>query len=117
MPTPAYKPKHFFLNQRYELPIEDQSGGGGVRYYAHVDWSAKGANVRQSIEHIKSHARASRDPLRGKRFFIVAAPESNLHRQPGKRSASQEPYAEKVAFGGEHAQFFGKLGLDLIAVH
>ena len=117
MPAPNFKAKHFFLNQRYELPVEDQSGGGGVRYYAQVAWAEKGTKVRQSIQHIKAHARASRDPLRGKRFFIVAAPELNLRRQPGKRSASQEPYVENVDFGGEHAQCFGKLGLDLLAIH
>ena len=58
MPDPNFKPKHFFLNERHELPVEDHSGGGRTRYYADIAWAEKGVRVRESIERIKSHARA-----------------------------------------------------------
>ena len=79
----------------------------------------KGARIRDSIGTIKAHARASRDPLRDKRFFILAAPEETLMREPGPRSTSREPYPEAVRFGTKHAPNFNfdKLGLNLIAIH
>lgn len=117
MPDPNFDPRHFFLNERHQLPIDEHSGRGGTRYYADIPWAQKGAAIRDSIERIKSHARASRDPLRGRRFFILAAPEQELQREVRKRNAPVERHSEKVEFGGEHARMFGKLGLDLLAVH
>ncbi len=117
MPTPSKKPKHFFLNQRHELLLEDKSGRVGIRYYRDIDWAVKGRRIHGSIEKVKAYARASIDPLREKRYFILAAPESQLIREPGKKATSREPFEEHVEFAGAHARDFAKLGLDLLTVH
>lgn len=116
MPTPRFKPRHFFLNERHELPVEKRKGFGGVRYY-NVDWAGKGQRIASSLAAVERHARASRDPLSGKRFFILAAPETDLQRQPGPKATSKSPVHEIVDFRGEHAPVFEKLGIDLLRVN
>ena len=112
MPNPRFKPRHFFLNERHELPVEQREGFGGVRYYANVDWAGKGRRIASSLASVEQHARASHDPLSGKRFFILAAPETGLQRQPGPKAKSQALVDETVDFRGEHARVFEKLGID-----
>ena len=117
MPNPRFKPRHFFLNERHELPVEQREGFGGVRYYANVDWAGKGRRIASSLASVEQHARASHDPLSGKRFFILAAPETGLQRQPGPKAKSQALVDETVDFRGEHARVFEKLGIDLLRVN
>ena len=117
MPDPRFQPKHYFLNGRHELPVEERPGFGGIRYYANVDWAVKGSRIASSLVEVERHARASRDPLRGKRFFILAAPETDLQRQPGPKAKSQALVDEIVDFRGEHAKVFEKLGIDLLGVN
>lgn len=117
MPNPRFKPRHFFLNERHELPVEQREGFGGVRYYANVDWAGKGRRIASSLASVEQHARASHDPLRGKRFFILAAPETGLQRQPGPKAKSQALVDETVDFRGDHARVFEKLGIDLLRVN
>jgi hypothetical protein len=116
MPDQRFQPKHFFLNERHELPIEEREGFGGVRYYANVDWALKGKRIASSLASVEQHARASHDPLRGRRFFILAAPETGLQRRPGPKAKSQDLVDETVDFRGEHARVFEKLGIDLLRV-
>lgn len=99
------------------MPAEQREGFGGVRYYANVDWAGKGQRIASSLASVEQHARASQDPLRGKRFFILAAPETGLQRQPGPKAKSQALVDETVDFRGEHARVFERLGIDLLRVN
>ena len=74
----SIKPRTFFLNEQHELPSEDKRGGGRSPQYEGIDWAAKGERLSRSLHLVKDAADRSRDPLTGRRYFVLAAPEPSL---------------------------------------
>lgn len=110
-------PRTFFLNEQHELPTEEKKGGGRAAQYEGIDWAAKGQRLNASLRNVREAADGSSDPLRGRRYFVLAAPEPSLTKKSSdKRKAPTGTVDEDTDFSGDHPRVFGRLGLDLIDV-
>jgi len=108
-------PRTFFLNEKHEFTRGEKKGGGRVPDYVPIDWELRGAQLSSSIEDTKTTVAASRDPLRGRRFFMLAAPEEQVaKRSTAKNKPSQ--FLEATRYSGEHSLVFRRLGVDLLHV-
>ncbi|MEQ9407688.1 MAG: S8 family serine peptidase [Fuerstiella sp.] len=111
------QPKTFFLNEQHELPPEEKTGGGRASQYEGIDWAAKGHRLHSSLESVQQGLASSRDPLRERRYFMIADPEPRLTRtSKDKRKAPQGTFEEETDFSRDHPRVFSRLGLDLIDV-
>ncbi len=115
MPTPVYKPKHFFLNERHELPPE-KSGGGKQQPFMDVDWQRKTDRLTESFERIERRAASSTDPSTKGRFYILAESVQHVTKASTAKDAVDGRVTKKVSFAGEQSQAFDRLGLQLIEV-
>lgn len=110
-------PRTFFLNETHELSPLDKTGGGRVPDYVGISWAQKGKRIGESISRVVQQVQASRDPLRSKKYFVVAQPVPQLEkRSVDKKKAPEGTYMEPTAFGGVHGRVFDRLGLDLLQV-
>src|SRR5882672_2889509 len=111
------KPRTFFLNEAHELTRGEVGGGGGLPKFEGIAWGAKGRKISQSLGAAVSHIAASRDPLRGERFFLVAEPVDVMKkRREDKKGNLKEVYEEQPRYGGSQGKLFDRLGLDLLQV-
>lgn len=115
MPKPAFKAKHFFLNERHELPPE-KGGGGRHQPFLDVDWQRKTVRLTESFERIERRAAASTDPSTKGRFYIVAESVRHVTKASSAQDAVDGRKTKEVSFAGEQSQAFDRLGLQLIEV-
>lgn len=115
MPTPVFKAKHFFLNERHELPPE-KSGGGKQLPFLDVDWQLKTVRLTESFERIERRAAASKDPSTKGRLYIVAESARHVTKASTAKDAVDGRKTKEVSFAGEQSQAFERLGLQLIEV-
>ncbi len=114
---PEKPPKTFYLNEHHELPVDEKSGGGRAPQYDGINWAAKGKRLSQSLEKAKESALKSKDPLRGRQYFLVAAPEPKLRKaSKNKKKAPTGTFEEETDYRTSHPRVFSRLGLDLIDV-
>ncbi len=115
--TPEKPPRTFYLNEHHELPPDEKSGGGRAPQYFGINWAAKGKRLKQSLEKAMEAALRSADPLRGRQYFLVAAPEPQLRKtSKDPKKAPSGTFEEVTDFRSSHPRVFGRLGLDLIDV-
>lgn len=111
------EPRTFFLNEHHELGLGERSGGGKLPDFAPIRWDTKGHRISESLKGVADAIRDSKDPLKEKRYFVVARPVEVIAKY--KRDKKQNIVGrrhEKTEFGGEHGQVFDRLGLDLLQV-
>ncbi|MGD1026958.1 S8 family serine peptidase [Candidatus Binatus soli] len=114
----APAPRTFFLNEQHELAHGESAGGGALPKLASVDWGAKGRRINKSLSEARHAVEASRDPLKRRRYFLLAKPvEAVAKLSQNKTKAPDGTYSELTHYGGEHSLVFRRLGLDLISVH
>ena len=107
----------FYLNEHHELPTEEKSGGGRAAQYENIDWALKGKQLSTSLSGVKKLLAESGDPLSGRQYFLLAAPEPQLTKKSSdKKKAPKGTFEEVTDFRGDHPRVFGRLGLDLIDV-
>lgn len=110
------KPRTFFLNETHELPRGEKRGGRPPQY-ADISWAAKSLQISSSLRETVEAVRSSHDPLREKRFFVIAHPVPEVEkRSVDKKKAPHGTFPESTDFGGQHARVFDRLGLDLLQV-
>jgi Subtilase family len=112
----SVRPKTFYLNERHQLMPGEKRGGGGLPKFGDIDWGAKGQRIGRNLKKLSEKLDASKDPLRGKHYFIMAIPVETV---PKRSTAANKPaqFDEPTDYRGKlHAQVFGRLGLDLIDV-
>lgn len=115
MPNERVAPRTFFLNETHEFTRGEKEGGGPGAKYAPIDWNKRGSALRSSIDATKKAVTTSRDPLKDRRYFMLAMPEKRV----AKRSnAKNKPpiHDEETRYEGEHSRVFRRLGMDLLHV-
>ena len=115
MPKPDFRARHFFLNERHELPPE-KSGGGSQQPFLEVDWNHKAERLTESFERIERRAAASTDPSTKGRLYIVAESVRHVTKASTAKDAVDGRKTKEVSFAGEQSQAFERLGLQLIEV-
>jgi hypothetical protein len=106
----------FFLNEQHELARGEKSGGGPPTKFA-IDWVQKGATLSAALTASRNAILASRDPLRDRRYFLVATPSASVPKvSKDVKRAPQGILSETPHYGGEHSRVFRRLGMDLIDV-
>jgi len=116
-PRRQVEPRTFFLNETHELAPIEKGGGGALPKYEHIPWAAKAQALSASLKHVVDAVSGSSDPLRGKHYFVLAAPEPKLKKRREDRSGNLKTvYEEKTEFGATHGRVFDRLGLDLLQV-
>ena len=89
------RPKTFFLNEQHELRGDEKEGRGGYPKYVPINWATKGRNIQRSLKRTENRIKRSKDPLRDKRYFLLAKPELNLVTEAvKKRQAPGGKYLE-----------------------
>jgi len=112
------KPKTFFLNEHHELTRAEKPAQGRLAVYLGVNWRAKGNQIAKSLGDVRQHLRASRDPIRSDRFFVLANPTRDLFkRSSDKNKAVEGRVPHEVDYAAQDSKVFGRLGLDLIQVN
>lgn len=109
--------RNYFLNEQHELLPENSEGFAPPVTYLHVDWRTKGKRLQHSLERVSTIARASRDPISKRRYYLVASPEESVSKASEAQDAVGGEKIESVSFRGEGSKIFERLGLDLIEVH
>ncbi|WP_431096819.1 S8 family serine peptidase [Polaromonas aquatica] len=110
-------PRTFFLNEAHELASGDKSGGGRIPDYVGISWAQKGQRIGASINRVVERVQASQDPLKNKKFFVIANPVPQLEkRSVNKKKAPEGTFMEPTSYGGVHGRVFDRLGLDLLQV-
>jgi hypothetical protein len=110
-------PRTFFLNEHHELPPVEKSGGGRTPQYANIDWAHKGRRINASLERTMQSNARSTDPLRGRRYFMVAVPERVVQKKSkDKKKAPAGTIDESTDFASSQTRIFARLGLDLLEV-
>jgi hypothetical protein len=111
------QPKTFFLNEQHEFSRGEKAGGGRVAQYAPINWSQKGTNLRSSLNRTRQTIQQSTDPLRTRRYFLVATPEPVVKKESSnKKKAPTGTFEESTNYKGEHSRVFRRLGIDLLGV-
>ncbi len=117
MPSPATKPKNYFLNENHELSVEAKTGGGKQLPILNVNWAQRGHRLRGSLQRISQLATHSRDPLAQRRYYLIADRMKEIEKTSKAKDAVQGKKLEAVDFSGEQSKFFERIGLELIEVH
>jgi hypothetical protein len=115
MASGGREPRNFFLNEAHELSPEEKRGGGRIPDYVGIEWGAKGRRLADSMDSVTRRIRASRDPLRDDKYFVVAQPVPEL-RKRSKAKGKPPEFDEPTNFGGGHGRTFERLGLNLLQV-
>jgi hypothetical protein len=111
------EPRTYFLNESHELAPVEKGGGGRPAQYDGISWAAKARKISHSLEAVVKAVKASADPLKDDRYFVIAAPVSEVKkRSKDKKKAPHGTYKEPTDFGGDHGKVFDRLGLDLLQV-
>jgi hypothetical protein len=111
------EPRTYFLNEAHELTPLERKGGGGHAKFEGIPWATKGRRISKALTDAAAIIRRSRDPLKEKRFFLLAQPvESVTKRREDKKGNLKETYSETPRFGGDQGRTFDRLGFDLIQV-
>ncbi|MCC6527945.1 MAG: S8 family serine peptidase [Polyangiaceae bacterium] len=111
-------PRTFYLNERHELTPGEVPGGGSLPKYAPVDWGPKAARLHGSLERVRSAVAHSPDPLRDRRYYVVALPEPTVQKLSiDKRLAPSGTYDAEPRYAAEQSLEFSRLGMDLLDVH
>ena len=114
----AKRSRHFFLNERHELPHQERDSGGSLPKLAPIAWAERGASLSRSLGAVRDHLRDSNDPLRHSRFFFLAQPQDSIQKESiDAKKAPDGTFAEPVDFSGDHNFTFTRLGLDLVNSH
>lgn len=110
-------PRTYYLNEHHELPTEEKPGGGRAAQYENIDWAVKGKQLSKSLSGVRKLLSESGDPLSGRQYFLLAAPEPKLTKKSSdKKKAPNGTIQEVTDFRSDHPRVFGRLGLDLIDV-
>jgi hypothetical protein len=111
------KPLNYFLNEQHELARTKQGGGGQAPHYVGIDWTLKGRRIARSLSDTAKAIRASNDPLKEDRIYLLAKPVAEVTKaSTQKKKAPHGTFEEETDFAKEHTRVFGRLGLDLIEV-
>jgi hypothetical protein len=111
------EPRTFFLNETHELSPLDKDGGGRLPQYTGISWAAKAKRIGASLRGVADGIKASHDPLKENRYFLLAQPVEELEkRSTDKKKAPEGTFKERTKFGGQHGRVFDRLGLDLLQV-
>ncbi len=111
---PPPSPRNFYLNEQHETTGE-RGGGGNLPHYPGIDWVAKGERIGASIDRASAALRASRDPLRENRYFLLARPEGQLRHESKSRRATGGLISEMVVdLAGARSRAIERLQLDLV---
>ncbi len=78
-------PRTFYLNEHHELPTEEKTGGGRAAQYENIDWAVKGQQLSSSLQDVTTVLSQSSDPLSGRQYFLLAAPEPKLSKKSANR--------------------------------
>lgn len=114
---PAFEPRTFFLNEQHELAAAEAAGGGGSPKFGHIDWEQKGKTISTSLVDAKASIESSTDPLKDRRYFLVAVPARVPKTTTNEKKSSTGEFEEDTNFRGAQSRAFRRLGLDLIDVH
>ncbi len=117
MPAPKFEPRHFYLNERHELPVEKKSAGGPQRPFPDIDWKQKSERLTRSLDQVERRAAASADPSTRGRLFILAEPVGHVVKISTAKDAIEGRKKEAVSFSGEYSKVFDRLGMQLVEVH
>lgn len=118
MPITQPAARTFFLNEQHELAHAEKDGGGGLPKFGDINWRDKGQRIHQSLSSARDQLTSkTRDPLRGRRFFLVANPVEEVPKVSSAKKYPDGHYAEKPNYRRDHSRIFRRLGLDLIGVH
>src|SRR5262245_43620386 len=99
------EPKHFYLNEQHELSRTEREGGGSLPKLGHIDWTSKQHKLSESLASTKRIIANSEDPLRGRRFFLLARPEPTIPKMSDdKRKAPSGHYDEPVDYAGKDSR-------------
>ncbi len=110
-------PRNFFLNETHELSATEKTGGGRLPTYVGISWARKARRLSTTMGQVVEQVKRSRDPLREKRFFVIANPVREIRKSStDKRKAPTGTFADKTDFGETHGRVFDRLGLDLLQV-
>ena len=83
-----------------------------------INWRTKGQNIAKSLTAARKKLDDSINPLRQKRYFLVAKPEPTLFKESkSKRRSPDGTVEEKTNFAKQHSRFFGDFGLHLLHVN
>lgn len=115
MATDKAPPKTFYLNEAHELVRGIAEGGGRAAKYAPINWAQKAAQLRSSIEAARKTVESSKDPLRDRRYFILAKPEPTVTKESSAKNKPPQ-VKESTRYAGEHSRVFRRLGMDLLHV-
>jgi len=118
MPPPKrqVEPRTFFLNETHELSPKERGGGGRVPQYTGILWAAKAKHISGSLDAVEKEVRASNDPLKDDRYFVMAQPVPKTRKVTAAKKYPEGVREEKTEFGGAHGKVFDRLGLDLLHV-
>lgn len=109
------EPRTFFLNESHEFTRGEKEGGGRPASYAPINWASRAAKLHSTLNATRSAVAASQDPLRERRFFMLAAPESKVTKT-SKAIGKPPTFDEETRYSGEHSRVFRRLGVDLLHV-
>ena len=111
------EPKHFYLNEQHELSRAERDSGGRLPKFGEIDWAGKQRRLSRSLARTKRTIAESADPLRGRRYFLLARPESTVPKlTTDKRKSTSGHFDETVDYAGKDSRVLGRLGLDVLAV-
>ncbi|KKM26943.1 hypothetical protein LCGC14_1579710, partial [marine sediment metagenome] len=112
-------PKTFFLNEQHELSPGELSGGGGMPKLAPIDWASRAESVSHSLRTVQERVDGSRDPLRGRRYFMLAEPvEAITKESKNRKKAPDGVYDDYPDYAGpDYSRVFQRLGVDLLQVN
>ena len=114
----VHTPRTFYLNEQHELAHEEKEGGGRLPKLAPIDWAAKARVVSDSLHRVREKLDRSRDPLKGRRYFMLANPTRAVKKESdNKRKAPEGTYEERPDYAAsEYSRVFHRLGVDLLQV-
>ena len=111
------EPKHFYLNEQHELSRVEREGGGRLPKLGEINWGSKERRLSRSLGKAKRTIAESSDPLRDRRYFLLARPEKSVPKlSSDKRKAPTGHFDEPVDYAGKDSRILGRLGLDVLTV-
>ncbi len=117
MASSSSRPRNYFLNESHELSPGEKSGGGRQVEYKNISWPQKAERLRGALQRVVDRTTQSGDPLRERKYYLMAAPVSEIVKGSTAKDPVKGEKREKVAFNGEQSIVFERIGLDLIEVH
>jgi hypothetical protein len=111
------EPQYFYLNEQHELSRVDREGGGSLPKLGKIDWPGKELRLSRSLTRTKRAISESSDPLRTRRYFLLARPEKTVPKlSSDKKKAPTGHFDESVDYAGKDSRILGRLGLDVLSV-